>query len=61
MHKYSRVEFQTKQDYTPIMIGSNSVIDVPQLEYHLAIYPYAHIFFMKTQVEHPDIITEIMT
>ena len=43
------------------MTGSKYAVAVTQLEYHRAILPDAHMFFMKIQEEHPGIITATMT
>ena len=43
------------------MTGSKYAVAVYQLEYHGALHPDAHMFFMKIQEEQPDIITSIMT
>ena len=49
VRKYSRVNFQTKQDYIPSMAGYKYSVTVAQLEYHREINPYAHMFFVKIQ------------
>ena len=43
------------------MTGSKYAVNVAYLEYHGALHTDAHMFFMKIQEEHPDIITTIMT
>ena len=43
------------------MTGSKYAVAVSQLEDHGALHPDAHMFFIKTKEEHPDIIIENMT
>ena len=49
--KSPRVKFQTKQYYTPIMIGSKYTISKAQLEDHRALHTDSHISLMKMQEE----------
>ena len=60
-HKSSRVKFQTKQEYTPIMTGSKYTVAVAHLEDDGTLHLDAHMFFMKMQEEHPDTVSAIMT
>ena len=61
VRKSSRVKFQRKQDYIPIMIGSNYAIYVVQLEYYEALHTYTHILFMQMQEGNINTITSIIT
>ena len=45
--KSSRVKFQMKQDYIPRMKWYKYAFAVAQLEYHGALHPDSHMFFMK--------------
>ena len=58
--KSSRVKFQTKQYYIPIITGSKYATPVSQLEYQVATHMYVHMFFIYMQEEQPYVITEIM-
>ena len=51
VRKSSRVNFHTKQDYILSMTGSEYATDVAQLEYHGALHPDSHMFFIKIQEE----------
>ena len=49
VRKSLRVNFQTKQDYIPIMTGSKYGVPVYQLEDNRALHPNAHMLCMKIQ------------
>ena len=60
VRNYTRVKFQTRQYYIPIMKGSKYAMYVNQLEYYGEIHLDAHILSMKIQEEKSDVITAIM-
>ena len=45
----SRVKFQTKQDYTSIIIGFKYAVAVAHLEDHGALHPDTHKLYIKIQ------------
>ena len=45
--KYSRVKFQTKQDYIPRMKGFNYAVTVAQLDDHSKLHLNAPMLFIK--------------
>ena len=47
VRNYTRVKFQTRQYYIPIMKGSKYAMYVNQLEYYGALHLDAHILFMQ--------------
>ena len=49
VRKSSILKFQIKQDYLPNMRGYKYSVTVSQLEDHVALHLYAHMFFMKIQ------------
>ena len=59
--KSSILKFQMKQYYILSITGSKYSATVAQLKYYRTLHTDSHMFFMKIQEEHLDIITAILT